>query len=398
MSIQIGEPPATVAARGFALFALGFRPFFLFAGFSAVMLMALWLLFWQGKLPVSGYFDVMQWHAHEMLFGYVASVIAGFLLTAVRNWTGMAVPIKGRLAGLAMIWLLARVLIPIPGISPVLVFLLDLLFIPLVGISLFRPLWFGQNKVNRYFLLLFASMTFANLLFHLDALGLMPGMWQRGAFFMLDTVLLTLLLVAGRVMPFFTEKAVVGSSPKSIPWIERSGFVLLVLMAVSELIMPHGMFAGVLAIMLAILQLIRLAGWHHPGVWRIPVLWVLYTGYIWLVLGLFLRGFSSLGLLGYQLGLHGLTAGAIGILTLGMMCRVTLGHTGRDINTGLMSNIAFVLLNLGALFRVIIPMLVPDSYTTWVNISGGLWVLAFALFALAYTRILIRPRIDGRPG
>jgi len=398
MSIQIGEPPSEIAARGFAFFALGFRPFFLFAGFSAAILLALWLLVWQGKLPASGYFDAMQWHAHEMLFGYAASVVAGFLLTAVRNWTGMAVPIKGKLAGLAIVWLLARVLMLIPGVPGLLVALVDLLFIPLVGLSLFRPLWFGQNKTNRYFLLLFASMTFANLLFHIDAMGVMPGLWQRGAFFMLDTVLLTLLLVAGRVMPFFTEKAVAGSTPKSFPWIEKSGFVCLILMAVAQLVMPHGTLAGVLAILLAALQAIRLANWHNPGVWRIPVLWVLYTGYIWMVIGLVLRGLSSFDLLSYQLGLHGLTAGAVGVLTLGMMSRVALGHTGRDINTSALTNLAFILVNIGALFRTIMPMLVPDKYTIWINISGGLWVLGFALFVLVYTSVLIRPRIDGRPG
>lgn len=398
MAIQIGEPPGTIAARGFALFALGFRPFFLFAGFSAIILMALWLLLWQGKLTTSGYFNVLQWHAHEMLFGYAASVVAGFLLTAVRNWTGMAVPIKGKLAGLALVWLLARMLMLMPGVPGMLVALVDLAFIPLVGLSLFRPLWFGQNKVNRYFLLLFASMTFANLLFHLDALGVMPGLWQRGAFFMLDTLLLTLLLVAGRVMPFFTEKAVADSNPKSFPWIEKSGFVIIILLAVAQLTMPNGLIAGALAILLALLQAVRLAAWHHPGVWRIPVLWVLYTGYMWLVFGLLLRGVSAFGLLSYQLGLHGLTAGAVGVLTLGMMSRVTLGHTGRDINTGHLSNLAFVLLNIGAAIRVIAPMLAPEKYTTWVNISGGLWVLGFSLFVMIYTSVLIRPRIDGRPG
>lgn len=398
MSIQIGEPPSAIAGRGFALFALGFRPFFLFAGFSAVIFLVLWLLFWQGRLPVSGYFDAIQWHAHEMLFGYVASVIAGFLLTAVRNWTGLAVPVKGKLAGLAMIWLLARVLILIPGAPGVLVALVDLLFIPLVGLSLFRPLWFGQNRSNRYFLLLFASMTCANLLFHLDVLGLIQGWWQRGAFFMLDTVLLTLILVAGRVVPFFTEKAVAGSTPRSFPWIEKSGFALVILLAFAQLIMPQGLLAGVLAILLALLQGIRLAGWHHPGVWRIPVLWVLYTGYIWMVIGLTLRGLSSFGLLSYQLGLHGLTVGAIGVLTLGMMSRVALGHTGRGVNTSNLTNLAFVLLNTGAVFRVMMPMLAPAQYTTWVNISGHLWVLGFVLFVLVYTSVLIRPRVDGRPG
>ncbi len=398
MSIQIGEPPSEITARGFAFFALGFRPFFLFAGFSAVVLLALWLLMWQGKLPADGYFNAMQWHAHEMLFGYAASVVAGFLLTAVRNWTGMAVPVKGKLAGLAIVWLLARVLMLIPGVPGVLVAVVDLAFIPLVGLSLFRPLWFGQNKTNRYFLLLFASMTFANLLFHLDAMGVMSGLWQRGAYFMLDTVLLTLLLVAGRVMPFFTEKAVADSSPKSWSWVEQSGFVLLILMAFAQLIMPHGMLAGVLAIMLALVQGIRLANWHHPGVWRVPVLWVLYTGYIWMVIGLVLRGLASFGLLSYQLGIHGLTAGAVGVLTLGMMSRVALGHTGRDINTALTTNLAFVLVNVGAFFRVVMPMLLPAKYSVWVNISGGLWVLGFTLFVIVYTSVLIRPRVDGRPG
>ncbi len=398
MSIQIGEPPSAIAARGFAFFALGFRPFFLFAGLGAAIFMTLWLFGWQGRLPISGYFDAVQWHAHEMLFGYAASVVAGFLLTAVRNWTGMAVPIKGKLAALAMIWLLARVLILIPGVPGVLVALVDLSFIPLLGWSLFQPLWFGQNKVNRYFLLFFASMTFANLLFHLDVLGVMPGLWQRGAYFMLDTVLLTLLLVAGRVMPFFTEKAVAGSTPKSTPWIEKAGFVLLVLMASVQLMMPHGPIAGVLALLLSVLQVLRLAGWHHPGVWRIPVLAVLYTGYIWMLLGLALRGLSSFGLLNYQLGLHALTAGAVGVLTLGMMSRVALGHTGRDINTTSVINLAFVLLSIGAFFRVIMPMLAPGQYYIWINLSGGLWVLGFVLFVMVYTSVLIRPRIDGRPG
>ena len=399
MSIQIGEPPrADGSPRGIALFALGFRPFFLFAGISAVVLLSLWLLMWQGKIAPGGYFNHMQWHAHEMLFGYTASVIAGFLLTAVRNWTGLAVPIKGKLAALAMIWLLARLLMFVPIVPGFVVALVDLAFFPLVGASLFRPLWYGQNKVNRYFLLLFAAMTFANLLFHLDALGIAPGMWQRGSYFMLDTVLLTLLLVAGRVMPFFTEKAVVGSSPKNIPWVERAGFVLVILLAFGQLFQPLGVVAGGVALALALLQVVRLAGWYHAGIWRIPVLLILYAGYTWLVIGLALRGLSSFIQVSPNLGIHGLTVGAVGVITLGMMSRVALGHTGRDINTTLLTNLAFLLLNIGAVLRVLLPLVLPSQYTTWVNIGGGLWVLAFALFVIVYLPILIRPRIDGRPG
>ena len=399
MSIQIGEPPrADGSPRGIALFALGFRPFFLLAGISGVVLVSLWLLMWQGKLPLDGYFNPMQWHAHEMMYGYTASVIAGFLLTAVRNWTGLAVPIKGKLAALAGLWLLARLLILVPGAPGLLVAIVDLLFFPLVGASLFRPLWYGQNKVNRYFLLLFAAMTLGNLLFHLDALGYAPGLWQRGSYFMLDTVLLTLLLVAGRVMPFFTEKAVAGSNPRNLPWVEKASFVLIVLLAFSQLLQPGGVLAGGLALLLAIVQIVRLGGWYHHGVWRIPVLLILYAGYSWLVVGLALRGLSNLIPLNPNLGLHGLTVGAIGVLTLGMMSRVALGHTGRDINTARLTNVAFLLLNLGALFRVVLPLLLPAKYSVWVNIGGGLWVIAFVLFVIVYLPILVRPRVDGRPG
>ena len=399
MSIQIGEPPKTGgSSTGTALFALGFRPFFLVAGLSALVLSVIWLLLWQGVLPAIGYFDAYTWHAHEMLFGYVASVVAGFLLTAVRNWTGMVVPTGGKLAVLAGIWLLARILILVPGVPHPIVASVDMVFLPLVAVSLFQPLWNGQNKNNRYFLLLFLSMTLANLMFHLDVLGIFPGLWQQGAFLMLDTVLLTLLLVAGRVVPFFTEKAVAGSKPTSTPWIEKTGFILMILLALFQLIQPNGEISGVIAVLLGGLQVLRLAGWYHKGIWRIPVLWVLYTGYAWLVVGLILRGLASFEWLDYKLSLHALTVGAIGIVTLGMMPRVALGHTGRDINTSKSTNVAFVLMNLSVIFRVLLPLFIPAYYIMWIHLSGTLWILAFTLFVFVYMPILIWPRVDGRPG
>lgn len=401
MSIQIGEPPKSqqMSAGGFALFALGFRPFFIFAGLSAVILLALWLFYWPGKLAYSGYFQqAMLWHAHEMLFGYSLAVVAGFLLTAVRNWTGMAVPTDGKLAVLALVWLLGRVAVTVPSLPAPLAAALDMLFIPMLAWSLFPPLWKGANLVNRYFLAFFSSMFVANLLFHLEVLGIVPGMWQRGEFLMLDTILLTLLLVAGRVMPFFTEKAVPASSPIRRRWVEQSSFVLATLMAATHLVQPGGQVAAVIALALAAVQLVRWLGWHHPGVWRLPVLWVLFAGYLWMILGLVLRGLAAFDLVAYQIGLHALTVGAVGVLTQGMMSRVALGHTGRDINVSKIIAVAFVLLNIGAVLRVLMPMLVPEKYGVWVNISGGLWVLAFLLFVWVYLPILWRPRIDGRPG
>ncbi|WP_457666523.1 NnrS family protein [Thiolapillus sp.] len=383
----------------FALFALGFRPFFLAAGISALVLLGLWLAFWQGVVPAKAYFTLVEWHAHEMLFGYASAVIAGFLLTAVKNWTGMAVPTGRLLLIISGVWLLGRILVVTPGAPQWLVAAVDLVFIPLVGWSLWRPLWHGQNKVNRMFLLIFAGMTLANLLVHLDVMGVAQKLWPRGVYLMVDMVLLVLLLVAGRVVPFFTEKAVPGARSTVRPWVEKGTFISMVIATVAELALPHGPLAGAALLVVALIQGIRLSGWYNPGVWRVPILWVLHIGYAWLVLGLTLRGLSGFGVLPPSVALHAVTVGGIGVLTLGMMSRVALGHTGRNINdTGPLIPVAFVLLNLAAVMRVFGPWFAPQQFNLWIDIAGGLWILAFTLFALVYTPILIRPRIDGRPG
>jgi len=399
MSLNIGEPPVMRQSGSFALFALGFRPFFLAAGISALVLLGLWLAFWQGVVPAKAYFTLVEWHAHEMLFGYASAVIAGFLLTAVKNWTGMAVPTGRLLLIISGVWLLGRILVVTPGAPQWLVAAVDLVFIPLVGWSLWRPLWQGQNKVNRMFLLIFAGMTLANLLVHLDVMGVAQKLWPRGVYLMVDMVLLVLLLVAGRVVPFFTEKAVPGARSTVRPWVEKGTFISMVIAAVAELALPHGPLAGAALLVVALIQGIRLSGWYNPGVWRVPILWVLHIGYAWLVLGLTLRGLSGFGVLPPSVALHAVTVGGIGVLTLGMMSRVALGHTGRNINdTGPLIPVAFVLLNLAAVMRVFGPWFAPQHFNLWIDIAGGLWILAFTLFALVYTPILIRPRIDGRPG
>ncbi len=383
----------------FALFALGFRPFFLAAGVSALVLLGLWLALWQGVVPAGGYFTLVEWHAHEMLFGYTAAVIAGFLLTAVKNWTGMAVPVGRLLVIISTVWLLGRLLVVTPGMPGVVVALVDLVFIPLVGWSLWRPLWYGQNRVNRVFLLIFAGMTLANLLVHLDVAGLSKGLWPRGVYLMVDMVLLVLLLVAGRVVPFFTEKAVPGARSAVRPWVEKATFITMTLAAVVELLLPHGPAGGILLLLAALVQAVRLWGWYDGGIWRWPILWVLHLGYAWLVLGLALRGLAGFDLLPYAVALHAITVGGIGVLTLGMMSRVALGHTGRNINdTGPLMPVAFVLLNIGALVRVFGPLFMVEKFNLWINIAGGLWMLAFLAFVWVYTPILIKPRIDGRPG
>lgn len=393
----MAEIPMSITPRRGSLLALGFRPFFFAAGTSAVLLMAVWLAILKGWIPWPRYYGATSWHAHEMLFGYAAAVIAGFLLTAVRNWTGIATLTGPGLGALALLWLAARVapFLPVPGIV---VASLDLAFFPALASSLLRPLWGGENRANRVFLALFAGMWLASLLVHVQALDLADGIAGRGDRLMLDMVILTLLIVAGRVMPFFTKGGVQGSHPTTRPRVEQLTFVLAPLVAVANLISAWSIVGGMLTLSLAAVQAIRLAGWHDKRAWGVPILSVLYAGYLWLIVGLALDGLASLGLLPPFPALHALTTGAIGVFTLGMMARVTLGHTGREMHSGGLTNLAFVLLNLAAVTRVLLPLLIPEAYTAWLYGSGLLWTLAFVLFLRVHAPMLVAPRADGRPG
>jgi uncharacterized protein involved in response to NO len=397
--IPIEPPPSRHAlpARN-AILALGFRPFFLLAGLAAVALVALWTFVWMGRLPVAGaYYGTVGWHSHEMLFGYAAAVIAGFLLTAVRNWTGIDTPAGLPLAGLALLWLAGRVaaLLPLPGWS---IAAVDLAFLPAVAIALYPALMRGKNRVNRLFLPLLAAMAVANGLVHAQALGLTSDTATRGTLSMLDLVLLLVLLVTGRVIAFFTERGIAGATPRNREWLEQVGFAAVIALALADLAAAPPALVGALCAGLAVQTMARELGWHDRRVWRNPILWVLHAAVLWLALGFAMRAAGAFGLVTPNVALHALTVGAIGVLTLGMMSRVTLGHTGRDMRAPRTMAAAFVLLNLAAFARGIAPAIWPERYLTLVHSAAGLWILAFALFLVAHAAMLWRPRVDGQPG
>lgn len=389
-------PPPTVG--GWSPFALGFRPFFLLAAVAAVILMALWPFVWRGQIGLPSTFDPIAWHSHEMLFGYAAAVIAGFLLTAVRNWTGVDTWTGTRLALLALLWLSGRLLPWVAGVPTGLLMAVDLAFLPLLAASLVRPLWAGQNRINRVFVPLLLAMALANLLSHLQLAGV-HNLFGDARRVMLDLVLMIIVLVAGRVLPFFTQNVLPGFQAVSRPWVERGSILLIGLIALADLsaLLPP-VVAATLWLLFAALQLLRLSGWFEMRVLRMPVLWVLHAGYTWLSLGSLLYGLSLLGLFAPMGALHALTVGVVGVFTLGMMARVSLGHTGRPIDVSALTASSFVLMNLAALVRVFGPAILPERYALWVDVSAGLWVLAFGLFAYHYVPLLLRPRIDGKPG
>lgn len=368
------------------------------ASLTAIALVAVWLAALAGQPLLPARLDPVSWHMHEMLFGYASAVIAGFLLTAVRNWTGMATWQDGRLGTLVAVWLSARILAWIEPLPLLIWQMLDLAFLPLLIISLARPLWTGNNRNNRYFLLILALMALGNLLWHLQQAGMALSLGRPGML-MLYLVLMVLLIVSGRVLPFFTRNVLPGFSPRTSPWTGVCGFVLLGAASLGELFrIDAPLPLGLIWLAFALCQFYRLSGWFDTRLLRIPVLWVLHAGYSWLGIGGLLSALALWGFFPASGATHALAIGGVGVFTIGMMARVTRGHTGRAIEVSRPTTAAFLILNLATLTRVFAPAILPEQSAMWLQVTGGLWMLAFLLFTLGYMPMLIRPRIDGKPG
>lgn len=384
------------------LLAKGFRPFFLLAAFYAVAMVALWLAVLYGKIAPSSYLQPVTWHAHEMIWGFVVAVVAGFLLTAVGNWTERETVTRAPLAGLALLWLAGRLAMLFAGVLPRgIPAAVDLAFLPVLGVVLARPLVAAKNRRNFVMLVIVAALFAANLVVHLEGLALLsPGAAHVASSFSLDVIVLLILLIAGRVFPSFTRNATGVATIRNIPWLDRSCVVAMVALLVVDVVAPAaGRVAPTLAGVVGLLAAARAVHWGARHSLRDPLLWILHVGYGWLVIGLLLRG--SAGLLAAPSGsvaTHALTVGAIGSLTLGMMARVALGHTGRMLVAPRAMAAGFVAITLAALARVLGPWLLPAHYLIWLVAAGVAWVLSFAVFLAAYTPVLCRPRVDGRPG
>ncbi len=397
VNLQVSGPGTSAPAPDFRPFALGFRPFFLLAGLSAVILLAYWLGVLGIGLQLPAYYGAVGWHAHEMVFGFAAAAIAGFLLTAVRNWTGRDTVSGWPLAALAVVWLAARLMPFCPWSPAWLLAGVDLAFLPLVGICI-APALFSGKANNLVFLLLLAVFASANAMVHADALGFAVGTAAVGNRLAANLVVFFVVVIGGRVIPFFTEKAVAGFQAPVRPRLEALVIISLITLIAAEVWYPLPMVIATLAAIVVCTQAARLAGWQHRGLWSLPILWVLHLAYGWLILGFALKVAAAMGGVSEFAAIHALTVGGVGTMVVGMMSRVALGHTGREIEVLPGMGIAFVLINLAALLRVFGPLIVPAAYTHWLLISGALWIAAFGLFAIIYTPILLRARVDGRPG
>jgi uncharacterized protein involved in response to NO len=382
----------------YPLFALGFRAFFVLAGLSALMLILLWNAMLKGQWLHANYFAPNVWHAHEMLLGYSVAVVAGFLLTAVKNWTGRATVTGGALLGLCLLWLYGRILPFYAGLLPDgLIALADLAFLPLLAFRVGVPIVQAKQYKNLVFVLILLVLSVGNGLIHTQALGLADTA-SVGLELVLATLIILILVIAGRIYPFFTERAISGTLILKNPLIEGLAIASAVLVFGLQLADVAGGWLAWGAGFAATVNFLRIANWYVPRIRYVPLLWVLYVGYGWIIAGFVLTALAAYAWVVPSLALHAFTVGGIAVVTLGMMARVALGHTGRALRVSNAIALAFLLINLAAVLRVLLPMALPGGYDWFIYASTLCWLAAFALFIFIYLPILTQPRIDGQEG
>jgi uncharacterized protein involved in response to NO len=360
----------------------GHQPFFFLAAGFALLEIGIWLGTLLAGFPMAVALPPAQWHAHEMLFGYVPAVLAGFLLSSTTGW---------RIIFLSAMWLAGRIAMTAEGILPQeIIAAVDLAF-PLALVTLRMPaLWISFKWPTIGFVPLLGALFVANLLWHLDALALLPGAARNGELLAVDLYSLMMVVMAGRLVPGYTRAMSIPVSKPKDPARETASVAVGLALLMSDQL-EWKTAVGVSAFVLGALQLWRLAGWRTVEVFTRPVLLVLHLGFAWLTLGLLLRGTAGLSdWISEVDAIHVITVGAIGTLTLGMMGRLTQTHARRAAGASLPDIAAYALMLASALARSILPGLFPDERQAVIAAAGALWMLAFALFLIEHGSALLR--------
>jgi len=373
---------------------MGFRPFYLLASVFSAFSILLWSAQYSGWLP-SAYLQGPLWHGHEMLFGYTLAVIAGFLLTAVRNWTGRPTPDGAPLMALAALWVAGRVLVltPFGAIAAA----VNAAFPVALALAIAIPLVQARNTRNYFFIGLLLLMGALVLALHLALLGAVEVPPQLGLRLALDVVLFIMAVMGGRVIPMFTNNGVPGAGAERNPLVEKLALGSVLALLVADFLQLPPAVVAAIAFLAAVAHGARLVLWRPWRTLAVPLVWILHAAYAWIVAHLVLRGLGGVEWVAESLAIHALTVGAIGGLTLGMMTRTARGHTGRTLRADGYELAAFLLVQIAAAVRVFGGM-APSAYLASVQLSGLLWAAAFGLYAVRYWPILTQARLDGRPG
>lgn len=386
------EPvPRGIALGGPAVLSYGFRPFFLLAGAFAVVAMATWIgaltLGWE----VGGDYGMLNWHAHEMLFGYASAALAGFMLTAIPNWTGR-LPVSGRpLLGLVMVWIAGRLVMAFPGVLGMPVsMLLDACFLPLLAAVAGVEIITGRNWKNLKILAGLGALSVANVAFHFSVAvsGTATEVTRVGV----ATYVMLIVVVGGRIVPSFTRnwlvKAGISKMPAPFGRFDTFAMACLLLALILWVALPESLVTAVSATVAAMLHAIRMGRWQG---WRTvdePLLLALHAGYAFVPLGMFAVGLASIGWIASASALHVLTVGAIGNMTFAVMTRASLAHTGRALTASAATSFAYLALILSAVLRPFAEM-IPSQYHVLLSLSGLCWLIAFGMFVVEYGPMLV---------
>jgi uncharacterized protein involved in response to NO len=382
-------------ALGLAFTEKGFRPFFALASAYAVLIVPLWLFVLNGRLATPGGRDPLLWHSHEMLFGYTSAVIAGFLLTAASRWSGVETAVGTQLMALAALWCAGR-LAMLSSLPPKLAAAVDIAFLPALAVAVGRSLLLGGSRRNYGIAGLLTVLALANVGAHLDDFGV-AGWARWSTFLALDLVVVMMVVIAGRVIPMFTRNALGDSSIASSPALDRAALGLTLASVLCRITLGDGWTTAAVSLLAGVSLFVRAHRWGTFASRRDAMLWILHAGHAFIAVGFILRALAVFVPVLGSAATHSFTAGAVGCLTLGMMSRVTLGHTGRVIVASLRTRVAFFLITGAAVVRVLGPLL-GAWYPAALVIAGTLWALAFALYLSEYANYLVRRRVDGAPG
>ena len=388
--------PAKKALQGWPVLRLGFRPFYLVAAALACLAVPLWVAAMLDAITLDVAVAPMLWHAHEMLLGFATGVIVGFLLTAVKAWTGLQTPRGAALGALVALWIAARVAAWV-GPYPVYA-LLDVVLLPAVAVILLRILLRAGNKRNLPLVGILLLLSLANLCFHLSVMGWVEIAPTSPLYAALGLIVLVECVMAGRVIPAFTMSVNPGLKIAVPQWLERAAIASMALGLALWVFAPAGWPGFVVLSVAAALQAARMLHWHSLVARTRPILWILHLAYAWIPVGLFLLALAQPGWIGASIGVHALAVGATGGLIIGMVTRTARGHTGRPLQASRAEVLAYVLVMSAAVLRVLVPLAAPAWYAQALVVAAAGWTAAFVIYLVMYVPWLTRTRLDGKDG
>ena len=386
-----------------SLFAYGFRSQFFLANAAALVLIPVWASSFIDGTALGTWWPPTLWHAHEMLFGFIACAISGFMLTAVPSWTGQKGFAGPPLMALAAVWIAARVLIATSRAwPPILPSLVDLTFLPMLAVLVAIPLIRSRNR-NTPLLAVLGAFWLCDLIFHVGLLRHNSPLALKALIVGIDITLLLVSVIGGRIVPAFTLSALRGQNVdaklQSRTALTVVSIMTMVAVIIGDIFWPDTRGAGWIAGAVAVAQAARLAQWRGLRTLRQPIVWILHLAYLWLPVGFALKAAALLG--GYAIGafwLHALTVGALTTMIVAVMTRASLGHTGRPLSAHPVTTLAYALLGLAAVVRVFGLSVPGVSYPAVIAVAAAFWTASFLLLIGIYSPILCGPRIDGKPG